>query len=246
MAASQGGGVNSGGGGCGGGGSSGGGSAAGGGGGGAGGGGGGGGGTLVVPIPVPTLFGQPFPNGPQWNPGSLQPQHTVRSLDRALEEAGNSGILSLSGRKLRDFPGSGYDLTDTTQAGDRTGCGGGEAGLRRRRWGGVGGCVAALLDSAGLGGFAGAARLIKSEQPVLVNVREREGNGGGRGTGGLMTEGCMEIGRDVRGERALLLKRVSPLRSREGGIDTFLNALLSTLLDVLSHLSQRSRGEDNT
>uniref|UniRef100_A0A8C0W2G6 Uncharacterized protein n=1 Tax=Castor canadensis TaxID=51338 RepID=A0A8C0W2G6_CASCN len=87
---------------------------------------GGGGGTLVVPIPVATLFGQPFPNGPQWNPGSLQPQHTVRSLDRALEEAGNSGILSLSGRKLRDFPGSGYDLTDTTQAGDRTG--GGELG----------------------------------------------------------------------------------------------------------------------
>ncbi|XP_032330808.1 leucine-rich repeat and calponin homology domain-containing protein 2 isoform X1 [Camelus ferus] len=116
MAASQGGGGNSGGGGCGGGGSSGGGGAAGGGGGGAGGGGGGGGGTLVVPIPVPSLFGQPFPNGPQWNPGSLQPQHTVRSLDRALEEAGNSGILSLSGRKLRDFPGSGYDLTDTTQA----------------------------------------------------------------------------------------------------------------------------------
>ncbi|DAA13021.1 TPA: leucine-rich repeats and calponin homology (CH) domain containing 2 [Bos taurus] len=117
MAASQGGGGNSGGGGCGGGGSSGGGGGAGGGGGGAGvGGGGGGGGTMVVPIPVPTLFGQPFPNGPQWNPGSLQPQHTVRSLDRALEEAGNSGILSLSGRKLRDFPGSGYDLTDTTQA----------------------------------------------------------------------------------------------------------------------------------
>ncbi|XP_004379847.1 leucine-rich repeat and calponin homology domain-containing protein 2 isoform X2 [Trichechus manatus latirostris] len=117
MAASQGGGGNSGGGGCGGGGSSSGGGAAGVGGCGAGGGGGGGGGgTLAVPIPVPTLFGQPFPNGPQWNPGSLQPQHTVRSLDRALEEAGNSGILSLSGRKLRDFPGSGYDLTDTTQA----------------------------------------------------------------------------------------------------------------------------------
>lgn len=96
-------------------------------------GGGGGGGTLVVPIPVPTLFGQPFPNGPQWNPGSLQPQHTVRSLDRALEEAGNSGILSLSGRKLRDFPGSGYDLTDTTQAGDRAGRGRGSGA--RRRWG---------------------------------------------------------------------------------------------------------------
>ncbi|XP_004874850.2 leucine-rich repeat and calponin homology domain-containing protein 2 isoform X3 [Heterocephalus glaber] len=120
MAASQGGGGNSGGGGCGGGGSSGGSGAAGGGGGGGGAGGGGGGGgcggTLAVPIPVPTLFAQPFPNGPQWNPGSLQPQHTVRSLDRALEEAGSSGILSLSGRKLRDFPGSGYDLTDTTEA----------------------------------------------------------------------------------------------------------------------------------
>lgn len=120
MAASQGGGGNSGGGGCGGGGSSGGGCAAvGGGGAGA----GGGGGTLVVPIPVPTLFGQPFPNGPQWNSGSLQPQHTARSMDRALEEASNSGILSLSGRKLRDFPVSGYDLTDTTQAGDRMGWG---------------------------------------------------------------------------------------------------------------------------
>nr|KAF6492534.1 leucine rich repeats and calponin homology domain containing 2 [Molossus molossus] len=114
MAASQGGGGNSGGGGYGGGGSGGGGGVAGGGGGA--GAGSGGGGTLVLPIPVPILFGQPFPNGPQWNPGSLQPQHTARSLDRALEEAGNSGILSLSGRKLRDFPGNGYDLTDTTQA----------------------------------------------------------------------------------------------------------------------------------
>ncbi|XP_045673694.1 leucine-rich repeat and calponin homology domain-containing protein 2 [Phyllostomus hastatus] len=116
MAASQGVGGNSAGGGCSGGGNSGsggGGTAGGGSGAGAG---GGGGGTLVLPIPVPTLFGQPFPNGPQWNPGSLQPQHTARSLDRALEEAGNSGILSLSGRKLREFPGSGYDLTDTTQA----------------------------------------------------------------------------------------------------------------------------------
>ncbi|XP_035872678.1 leucine-rich repeat and calponin homology domain-containing protein 2 isoform X5 [Phyllostomus discolor] len=114
MAASQGVGGNSAGSGCSGGGNSGGGGTAGGGSGA--GAGGGGGGTLVLPIPVPTLFGQPFPNGPQWNPGSLQPQHTARSLDRALEEAGNSGILSLSGRKLREFPGSGYDLTDTTQA----------------------------------------------------------------------------------------------------------------------------------
>ncbi|XP_053513476.1 leucine-rich repeat and calponin homology domain-containing protein 2 isoform X2 [Artibeus jamaicensis] len=115
MAASQGVGGNSGGSGCGGGGSSGsgGGGTAG---GGSGAGVGGGSGTLVLPIPVPTLFGQPVSNGPQWNPGSLQPQHTARSLDRALEEAGNSGILSLSGRKLREFPGNCYDLTDTTQA----------------------------------------------------------------------------------------------------------------------------------
>uniref|UniRef100_A0A7N4V3K2 Leucine rich repeats and calponin homology domain containing 2 n=2 Tax=Sarcophilus harrisii TaxID=9305 RepID=A0A7N4V3K2_SARHA len=69
------------------------------------------------PGPGPTLFSQPFSGGPQWPPGSLQPPPAAgRSLDRALEEAGTSGILSLSGRKLRDFPGCGYDLTDTTQA----------------------------------------------------------------------------------------------------------------------------------
>lgn len=64
----------------------------------------------------------------------------MRSLDRALEEAGNSGILSLSGRKLREFPGSGYDLTDTTQAGDRLG--GGETGpVRRMGSGWLRGCL---------------------------------------------------------------------------------------------------------
>ncbi|XP_063289429.1 leucine-rich repeat and calponin homology domain-containing protein 2 isoform X2 [Pelobates fuscus] len=56
-----------------------------------------------------------FPSGPHWMTGNVQ-QHTVRSLDRALEEAVSSGILNLSGRKLRDFPGNGCDLTDTTQA----------------------------------------------------------------------------------------------------------------------------------
>ncbi|KAM5145284.1 leucine-rich repeat and calponin homology domain-containing protein 2 isoform 2-T2 [Mantella aurantiaca] len=62
------------------------------------------------------LSGVPsFPHGPPWSTGTIH-QHTVRSLDRALEEALTSGILNLSGRKLRDFPGSGYDLTDTTQA----------------------------------------------------------------------------------------------------------------------------------
>ncbi|XP_059587223.1 DISP complex protein LRCH3 isoform X3 [Alligator mississippiensis] len=42
-----------------------------------------------------------------------------RSLDRALEEAAASGALSLSGRKLRDYPrgsAANHDLSDTTQA----------------------------------------------------------------------------------------------------------------------------------
>ncbi|XP_060106321.1 leucine-rich repeat and calponin homology domain-containing protein 2 isoform X5 [Heteronotia binoei] len=48
--------------------------------------------------------------------------HTGRSLDKALEEASSSGILCLSGRKLREFPAAtssangSYDLSDTTQA----------------------------------------------------------------------------------------------------------------------------------
>uniref|UniRef100_A0AAR2IK71 Calponin-homology (CH) domain-containing protein n=1 Tax=Pygocentrus nattereri TaxID=42514 RepID=A0AAR2IK71_PYGNA len=45
-----------------------------------------------------------------------QPLHTARSLERALEDAVCSGILNISGRKLRDYPGLSYDLTDTTQA----------------------------------------------------------------------------------------------------------------------------------
>ncbi|KAM3601144.1 uncharacterized protein V6R79_008385 [Siganus canaliculatus] len=59
--------------------------------------------------------------GPHWSPGVNQYQHqqqhhTARSLDRALEDAVCSGILNLSGRKLREYPGMSYDLTDTTQA----------------------------------------------------------------------------------------------------------------------------------
>lgn len=44
-----------------------------------------------------------------------------RSLDRALEEAAVTGVLSLSGRKLREFPrgAANHDLTDTTRAGKR-------------------------------------------------------------------------------------------------------------------------------
>ena len=68
--------------------------------------------------------------GPNWSPGinqfqqhqPQQPQqqqqhHTARSLDRTLDDAVCSGILNLSGRKLREYPGMSYDLTDTTQAG---------------------------------------------------------------------------------------------------------------------------------
>ncbi|XP_034034435.1 leucine-rich repeat and calponin homology domain-containing protein 2 isoform X2 [Thalassophryne amazonica] len=61
-------------------------------------------------------------SGPHWSPGISQYQqqqqqhHTARSLDRALEDAACSGILNLSGRKLREYPGMSYDLTDTTQA----------------------------------------------------------------------------------------------------------------------------------
>ncbi|KAE8288229.1 Leucine-rich repeat and calponin-like proteiny domain-containing protein 2 [Larimichthys crocea] len=66
-------------------------------------------------------------SGPHWSPGINQYQHqyqhqhqqqhhTARSLDRALEDAVSSGLLNLSGRKLREYPGLSYDLTDTTQA----------------------------------------------------------------------------------------------------------------------------------
>ncbi|XP_037381282.1 DISP complex protein LRCH3 isoform X1 [Talpa occidentalis] len=51
--------------------------------------------------------------GPGPGPGSWS-----RSLDRALEEAAVTGVLSLSGRKLREFPrgAASHDLTDTTRA----------------------------------------------------------------------------------------------------------------------------------
>ncbi|XP_048461332.1 leucine-rich repeat and calponin homology domain-containing protein 2 isoform X1 [Rhincodon typus] len=44
------------------------------------------------------------------------PTQLNRSLDRVLEEAVHSGILNLSGRKLKEFPAVNYDLTDTVQA----------------------------------------------------------------------------------------------------------------------------------
>ncbi|XP_027700996.1 leucine-rich repeat and calponin homology domain-containing protein 3 isoform X1 [Vombatus ursinus] len=53
------------------------------------------------------------------SPGTgLGPASWSRSLDRALEEAAVTGTLSLSGRKLREFPrgAANHDLTDTTRA----------------------------------------------------------------------------------------------------------------------------------
>ncbi|XP_074819492.1 DISP complex protein LRCH3 isoform X6 [Natator depressus] len=65
----------------------------------------------VMPGGSPAACGAPA--GP-CGPGSWS-----RALDRALEEAAVSGSLSLSGRKLRDYPrgsAANHDLSDTTQA----------------------------------------------------------------------------------------------------------------------------------
>lgn len=65
---------------------------------------------------------QACPGVPHWPPAGpplQQPLHTARSLERALDDAVCSGILNISGRKLRDYPGLSFDLTDTTQAGAR-------------------------------------------------------------------------------------------------------------------------------
>lgn len=71
---------------------------------------------------VTALQSHHYSSGPHWSPGVSQYQHqqqphTARSLDRVLEDAVSSGLLNLSGRKLREYPGLSYDLTDTTQAG---------------------------------------------------------------------------------------------------------------------------------
>uniref|UniRef100_A0A9J8BQB4 Leucine-rich repeats and calponin homology (CH) domain containing 2 n=1 Tax=Cyprinus carpio carpio TaxID=630221 RepID=A0A9J8BQB4_CYPCA len=70
--------------------------------------------------PAVALQSHHYPNVAHWNPGVMHqqqhPLHTARSLERALEDAVCSGMLNISGRKLRDYPGLNYDLTDTTQA----------------------------------------------------------------------------------------------------------------------------------
>lgn len=66
-------------------------------------------------MPAGSAAASPPPPGPS-GPGSWS-----RSLDRALEDAAASGTLSLSGRKLRDYPrasAANHDLSDTTQAGE--------------------------------------------------------------------------------------------------------------------------------
>ncbi|XP_030823484.1 leucine-rich repeat and calponin homology domain-containing protein 2-like [Camarhynchus parvulus] len=74
-------------------------------------------GSGAAGLGIPAHLTLSFSSGPHSGAAALPQSHTVRSLERALEEAGSSGILCLSGRKLRDFPGSGCDLSDTTQAG---------------------------------------------------------------------------------------------------------------------------------
>ncbi|XP_067417207.1 DISP complex protein LRCH3 isoform X4 [Emydura macquarii macquarii] len=69
------------------------------------------GGSGLMPGGSPAACGAP---AAACGPGSWS-----RSLDRALEEAAVSGALSLSGRKLRDYPrgsAANHDLSDTTQA----------------------------------------------------------------------------------------------------------------------------------
>ncbi|XP_067852963.1 leucine-rich repeat and calponin homology domain-containing protein 2 [Heptranchias perlo] len=52
-----------------------------------------------------------------WHSRTVAPPALLnRSLERVLEEAVHSGILNLSGRKLKEFPAVNYDLTDTVQA----------------------------------------------------------------------------------------------------------------------------------
>lgn len=79
--------------------------------------------------PAAALQSQHYLNVAHWSPGVIQqqqqqhPLHTARSLERALEDAVCSGMLNISGRKLREYPGHNYDLTDTTQAGGSRRCG---------------------------------------------------------------------------------------------------------------------------
>ncbi|XP_064150628.1 DISP complex protein LRCH3 isoform X9 [Loxodonta africana] len=78
--------------------------------------------ATAAECPGPAASGGNF-SGVNCGPGSGAgsgpgPGSWSRSLDRALEEAAVTGVLSLSGRKLREFPrgAANHDLTDTTRA----------------------------------------------------------------------------------------------------------------------------------
>lgn len=70
--------------------------------------------------PPLSLLGSPPSN--QAHSGNLPPN---RGLERALEEAAASGVLNISSRKLKEFPrtAANHDLTDTVEAGERSGAG---------------------------------------------------------------------------------------------------------------------------
>ncbi|KAM3834897.1 DISP complex protein LRCH3 isoform 3-T3 [Vipera latastei] len=77
--------------------------------------GGGGGSAVLMPASSAAASGSLATGGC----GAAGPSSWTRSLERALEEAAASGALSLSGRKLRDYPrdsAAGHDLSDTIQA----------------------------------------------------------------------------------------------------------------------------------
>lgn len=120
-----------------------------------------------------------------------------RGLERALEEAANSGGLNLSARKLKEFPRTaapGHDLSDTVQAGEPG------PGLPTRVWG----CRAfppgpsVLLDWLGRSGFCNVrvvvvagtvARLARRPATVVQERRDaprsrawRAGSGGSQAT----------------------------------------------------------------
>jgi len=137
------------------------------------------GGSAVMP--TGNAAACPLPPGPS-GPGSWS-----RSLDRALEEAATSGTLSLSGRKLRDYPrasAANHDLSDTTRAGEGRGAeaggetagkGGGGNALscpRRRlgaggsRWGGLGG----LAAPEGVGGGGGGQPAPAKSETEVINL----------------------------------------------------------------------------
>lgn len=137
-------------------------------------------GSGAAGLGIPAHLTLSFSSGPHWGAAALPQSHTVRSLERALEEAGSSGILCLSGRKLRDFPGSGCDLSDTTQAGEGApavpvrDCGRGAAFLLWWPAGpGGGGCGAVVRGCSGgvpavAGRAVGAAERVTRERPLWV------------------------------------------------------------------------------